>query len=367
MLSSRLLATSSRVAASFFARTTISPPQKPITIPSNIKPKSVLILSTPQNLPNSIESAISLHENQDLQVVVAGVERMVPNGAANGVSELWMDDFMKFENPTLLSDKDKPEPLRASDGIHPVGAKVNWKLIDSSINLNIQGVELGLNLANTAFYTNLLSTLFFFQPKGLGELSTFSGQTLCGLLVVLPELLANLKKKSVHDNWTPLASDESEELLVTNCTGNLLKGLNNLPASLFLEKNDKLMSIGSKDTKVYVKVTGNDGSKKRYEVIAGGGGWGAKADLLALSPEAQLKKGDRVEFFMVKPEDQGKGKIGLVSNQFLFECAPESKNYEEAQPTSQTVENLFGCGSEIGFVADGVNHKSPGESLSLAF
>lgn len=367
MILSRLLATSSRAAAAFFARTTVSPPQKLITIPNNIKPKSVLILATPQNLSNLIESAISLHQNENLQVVVAGVERIVPNGASNGVSELWMDDLMSIENPVLLSDKDKPEPLRVSDGVHPVGAKVNWKLLDSSLNLNIQGIQLGINLANTAFYTNLLSTLFFFQPKGLGEVSSFSGQTLCGLLVVLPELLTDLKEVSVHDNWTPLASDGSEQLIVTNCTGNLLKGLNKLPASLFLEKNDKLMSIGSKDTKVHVKVSGKDGSKKRYEVIAGGGGWGAKADLLALSPEAQLNKGDRVEFFMVKPEDQGKVKTGLVSNQFLFECAPEAKTYEGSQPTNQTVENLFGCGSESGFVADGVNHKSPGESLSLAF
>lgn len=367
MLSVRLLATSSRAAAAFFARTVVSPPQKPISIPNTIIPKSVLILSTPQNLPNSIDSAISLHQNENLQVVVAGVERIVPNGATNGVSELWMDSLMDIKDPVLLSEKDKPEPLRVSDGVHPVGAKINWKLLESSLNLNIQGMELGITLANTAFYTNLLSTLFFLQPKGFSEeVSQFSGQTLCGLLVVLPELL-NKFKVSVHDNWTPLASDESEKLIVTNCTGNLLKGLNKLPASQFLEKNDKLMSIGSKDTKVHVKVSGKDGASKRFEVIAGGGGWGAKADLLALSPEAKLNKGDCVEFFMVKPEDQDKVKTGLASNQFLFECAPEAKTYENNPPTSQTVENLFGCGSENGFVADGVNHKSPGESLSLGF
>lgn len=315
----------------------------------------------------TIEKAISIFQKDKLQVVVAGVERVVPNGASNGVSELWMDEPMVISDATLLSEKDKSEPLRASDGVHPVGAKVQWKMVESRLKLNIQKSNLDIALANTAFYNSLLSTLFFFQPEEIEASSTYSGQTLCHLQVTLPELLTSLREASIYDNWTALSNNDLEKLLVTNCTGNLLKGINKLPASLFLESNKKLMSIGSKETKVYAKLHQKDGSVNRYEVIAGGGGWGAKADLLALSPEAKLNRGDRVEFFMVKPEDQGKMSTGLVSNQFLFECSPEARYYSESEPSFQIVDNLFGCGSENGFVANGVSHKSPGESLSLVY
>lgn len=361
----RLLATSTRRAA-FFARTTVAPNGKPITLPQNFASKSVLILATPQNLASTIESAISLHQDEKLQVVVAGVERIVPNGESDGISELWMDSRMELEDPILLSEKDRPEPLRVSDGVHPVGAKVNWKHVDAALKMKILDVDITMKLANTAFYTNLLSTLFYFEPEQKDDVLLHSGETLCSLLISLPNIRPSLSLASVYDNWTSLKTSD-EPLLVTKCTGNLLKGINKKPASLFLEQNDKLMSLSSRETKVYVKVFERDGATKRYEVIAGGGGWGAKADLLAISPDAKLQVGDRVEFFMVAPQDQGKMRSGVVSNQFLFECAPAASCYDSSQKSSQAIDNLFGCGSESGFVAGGVNHKSPGESLSLPF
>lgn len=361
----RRLATSITPSAAFFARTTVAP-STPISIPLNLQPKSVLILATPQNLSATIESAINLNQNENLQVVVAGVERVVPNGVDNGVSELWMNELMKIGDSVLLSEKDKPAPLRESDGVHPVGAKVNWKNVKASLELNLKEMSLSLPLANTAFYTSLLSTLFYFQPKELVTAGSSVGQTLCGLTVTLPNLEPLLNKATIYDNWTALSTSE-EPLVVTKCTGNLLKGVNKLPASLFLEKNTKLMSLASKETKVYVKIYDKLGVCKRYEVIAGGGGWGAKADLLALSPEAKLSIGDRVEFFMVAPQDQGKMNTAVVSNQFLFECAAEAKAYGEKSLSTQTVENLFGCGSESGFVAANVQHTSPGESLSMSY
>lgn len=367
MLFYRLLASSIRSGASFFARTTISPTSNLIIPPSTLSPKSVIILATPQNIPAVIESAILLTRNQKLQVVVAGVERVVPNGVSNGISELWMDDRMKIGRLTLLCEKDKAEPLRVSDGVNPVSAKVNWKNLDASLELDIQDTQICMALANTAFYTNLLSTLFFLDREATEN--THSGQTLCGLQVVLPALQTNFEEATIHDNWTPLGTlgNDGVQLVVTSCAGNLLKRVNQLPASLFLENNKTLMSVGSKDTKVYVKVHGKKGPIKRYEVIAGGGGWGARADLLALSPEAKLNKGDRVEFFMVRPGNQTKMRPGVISNQFLFECVEEANTYGEDRLSTQRVDNLFGCGSERGFVSGSVNHKSPGESLLLRF
>lgn len=355
----RRMATSLAARAAYIARTTRVPSQ-PIRVPPGFKLRSVLIFATPQNLSMSIEAAISLHESEKLQVVLAGVERVVPHGASNGISELWMDDVMRIELPFLLSERDKREPPRVSDGVNPVGAKVNWKQVDASLDLHVQGTHVHMLLANTVFWTSLPSTLFFFESG-----SAHSGQTLCRLLVTLPPLVPEPKGASLRDHWTPLDTDAP--LLVTKCIGNLLKGLNGRSAALFLEQNTQLMSMASKDVKVCVKVFGADGVSKRYEVIAGGGGWGAKADLLALLPEAQLSVGDRIKFYMIPPGDMDGTVAEPVRDQIRFECVADATTYGETDVATQTDDNLFGCGSERGFVAAGVNHKIPGDSLSMSF
>lgn len=302
-----------------------------------------------------------------MQVVVAGVDSVVPNGVRNGLSELWMDDYMDISSSVHLNQKDL-KTVRDADGVSLVSARENWKSINAVLRLGVAPEQtLDLSLANTAFSTNTLATLFYFQPKQLqgkdGDKNM--GETLCELTVNLPPLEPALSPPQSIDRWTSLS--EGDNLVITECTGNLVKKINTLPAAKFLEHNEALMSIKSKDTKVYVKVHQKTGTKK-YEVIAGGGGWGVKADLLAISPEAKLKKGDRLEFFMVTPEDRFLGfRAAVVSNQILFECTPEATQYEEAPKAEQLVDNLFGCGCEHGFLHNGVNCKSPGESLSFKF
>ncbi|GEQ69321.1 hypothetical protein JCM33374_g2992 [Metschnikowia sp. JCM 33374] len=369
----RKLTTSSASKAAFLARTTVAPQMARCPeLPTSFVPRSALFLSTPQNLPKMIENAITLHTQKGLQVVVAGVDRTVPNGASNGVSELWLEAPMKIGRSALLSAKDASPPLRESDGINPVGAKVHWKNIQGILHLDIQGNRIDVSLANTAFATGTLTTLFYFDKSDDGAAhqphSDNMGQTLSSLHVKLPQLTPALKPPVSSDRWTPLTDDDS--LIITKCTGNLVKGINGHPAAQYLEKNNKLMSIASKETKVYVKVFSNHSGTqpKKYEVIAGGGGWGAKADLLAISPEAKLAKGDRLEFYMVTPSDRfSQQTAAVVSQQVLFECAPEATRYEEHVSSSQTVEHLFGGGSEMGFAVNGVNYRSPGESISFAY
>ncbi|KAF3986378.1 hypothetical protein FT663_04201 [Candidozyma haemuli var. vulneris] len=367
--STRGFSTSKTSPAAFFARTRIAPNlNTTLSPPQSLNAKALLILATPTSLPVAIENAISLHQIAKTQVVVAGVDSVVPNGVRSGLSELWLDEYMDISDSVHLNEKDHKQPLRESDGVHAVGARENWKTIDASLKVQVtEGETVDLSLANTAFATNTLATLFYFQPKELQEVTKDKnmGETLCELTVKLPALAPALSRPQSMDRWTPLG--EGDNLEITECTGNLVKKINTVPAAKFLENNDDLMSIKSKDTKVYVKVHQKDGIKK-YEVIAGGGGWGAKADLLAISPEAKLKKGDKLEFFMITPEDRFKGfKTQVVSNQFLFECTPEATKYEEAVKSEQSVDNLFGCGCEHGFLHNGINCKSPGEALSFRF
>ncbi|OBA23985.1 hypothetical protein METBIDRAFT_36519 [Metschnikowia bicuspidata var. bicuspidata NRRL YB-4993] len=369
----RRIATAASDGAAFVARTVVAPPGDALLpVPAGLAARSALFLATPQNLAATIENAILLHQHMGLQVVVAGVDRTVPHAAASGVSQLWMDAPMKIGRSTLLADSDPPPAVRESDGIHPVGAKVPWRSAAGSLCLDVAGHRIDLELANTAFATSTLTTLFYFQKRDAAATSAgdHMGQTLSALHVTLPRLAPALRAPVAHDRWTPLT--DSEHLVVSGCTGNLVKAINGQPAARFLEQNARLMREASKDTKVYVKVYGAGAGAAappaRHEVIAGGGGWGAKAGLLALSPGAHVRTGDRVEFFMVTPADRFRRLAAAVApRQFLFECAPEATQYADLAGASRTVEHLFGASSEAGFVADGLSHTSAGETLSFAF
>lgn len=364
MLFFRNFHSSSKALAQFVARTTILPKSgASIQVPTSFTPKSVVLLSTPQNLPTVIENAIGFYQFANLQVLVAGVDAVAPNGARNGVSELWLDEYLEFSKSVNLKEKDKAAPLRESDGVHVVGAKTHWKQIDASLRLFLDEKRLDLSLANTAFSTNTLATLFFFQPKELQEKhkDPNMGETLCELTAKLPPL--DLNEPSSHDRWTKLTE---EELIVTKFTGNLVKQINHKSAASVLEQNKKLMSLASKDTKVYVKQIRDEISKK-FEVIAGGGGWGAKADLLAILPEIELQLGDKLEFYMVSPEDRFSDmKSEDVHRKLRFECVPETTTYGGGEMPHREVE-VFGCGCESGFKLDGLNHASPGEIVEFPY
>lgn len=343
--------------ASFWARTHV-PSASTITAPTHFTPKSVILLATPQNLPVAIEHAISFYQMAQLQVVVAGVDSVVPNGVRGGISELWLDQHMGISGSV---------PLDAKDGRKP-GA--NWKTIDAFLDIGIATNSIRLSLANTAFATNKLATLFYFQPPQLQKVSGDAnmGETLLELRIDLPPLNPSLLTPKSADRWTAL-HDKDHHLSVTDCTGNLIKKINNAPAAKFLEQNDALMSLASKDTKVYVKLY-QDGVVKKYEVIAGGGGWGAKADILAISPEANIRKGDAIEFFMLTPTDRyATASMGTaaVSPQIRFECIPEETNYNSPQFSHQELNDVFGCGCESGFTVDNINYRSAGESFSYTW
>lgn len=350
-------------------RSTINPRNNDL-IPPDISPKSVILLSTSSQIVNTTEKSINLFQKYGLQVIVAGVDTVV--GEKNGLSELWLDEYVTIENSVLLEEKDaKKKELRRSDGIHIVTARENWRKIESSFNISLnQTNKLKLALANTIFQTTNLVTLFYFQPSSIKQGQNHSGQTLCDLSVALPEI--SLTRVESFDKWTPLYDESDGEFLVSNCTGNLIKGINKKPAAKFLETNERLMSIASKETKVYVKIyKPGSSSPQKFEVIAGGGGWGAKADMIALSPDAKPTVGDRIEFFMLTPRDrynrekaiEEKGLISCLN----FECNHEDVNYEEEEESVERIvlEGTFGGGAEEGFEYNEVNFKSPGERVKI--
>ncbi|KAK6894639.1 hypothetical protein K6H09_002347 [Candida tropicalis] len=295
---------------SYLTKTTINPNDFQLKKPTHFIPKSLLVLSTPNNLPQVIEDSIKFHQDpslSDLQLVVAGVDTVVPYSHRNGVSELWMNQPIKIGQSLLLEDRDDlNKPPRESDGLNIVVAKKNWKNIESNLNIKLRNdMNLNLNLANTVFSTGSIITLFYFshinnQKGGINH----SGQHLCDLQIELPR---GVVPRHSH----------------------------------------------------------------AFKVIAGGGGWGAKADIIALSPEAKLENGSEIQFYMVTPEDRylnrhDDGNVDKYVNSFTFTNSYEQTGYEDHQSEEQKVyENVFGCGSEHGFFFNGIKHNSPGESITL--
>ncbi|KAI5956556.1 hypothetical protein KGF54_001031 [Candida jiufengensis] len=356
--------------AQFYAKSIINPIDYKLKFPTKFIPKSVLVFSTPTNLPQIIQDSIDLFQNEQLQVIVAGIDTMIPYSHRNGVSELWLDQPIKIGASTLLEEKDKlNEPPRESDGLNPVTARKNWKNISGSLNIKLKNeMDASISLANTVFSTGSIITLFYFDPI---LKVAHSGEHLCDLDIELPRgVVPTHSSVLIEDKWTPLYPGESFK--VTGCAGNLLKTIEQKPAAKFLENNDKLMSLGSKETEVYVKLRKHGNSLvERFKVTAGGGGWGVKADLIALSPEAKPKKGDEVEFFMVTPDDRylskhNDGNISKFQNSIAFARSYEEINFNEFEEEKEHVfENVFGCGSEHGFVFNGVKHDSPGEAIYI--
>ncbi|KAI5957824.1 hypothetical protein KGF57_003091 [Candida theae] len=352
----------------FHARYTINPLSFKLQPPTKFTPQSVVIFSTPTNLPQVIEDVIELHQQINLQVVVAGIDSMAPLSARNGVSELWLDRRLKIGNSLLLEERDdlnKPPP--ESDGINPVSARKNWKNIQGHLSLGLRHeMDAKISLANTVFSTGSILTLFYFDSESNG--AHHSGQHLCELEVALPRgIVPNHATAKIEDRWTPLYP--GKQFKITNCVGNLLKSIERNPAAKYLENNDKLMSLASKDTEVFVKLRKRGSTAvERFKVTAGGGGWGAKADIIALSPEAKPERGDEVEFFMVTPKDRFVKREGDALEKFdhtlAFISSFEETDYDGSTgEESEKVYDTFGCGSELGFYFNGVKHHSPGETV----
>ncbi|CAN3374752.1 hypothetical protein DIURU_002266 [Diutina rugosa] len=369
------------------SRTTISPSKGySLRAPTDFAPKSVVVFSTPQNIKHVIMESVESMK-QGVQVVVAGVDT-VPGNQRNGVSELWMDEPLKighFKELDLAEQYPEQqvhthngevcmsghshqhqhqhthggEPCSGSHshGEEPAANSYNWSKPDGSITINIGTTHTTLALANTLFATQFANTMFFLE-KGHPK----QGQVLSELEITLP-----FQKSTtvVHDEWEPLFDGKKME--ITSVAGNLLKQVDGQSCAGLLQGNDRLMSAG-KESEVYVKIFPKDGSEpQRFKCIASGGAWGAKKDIVALNPEAQPQRGDKVSFYVLSPEKKAvppteSKHFGVIS----FECSPEQQSFDPPKQPEQTLTHVFGAGSEQGFVTNGIIHESSGETVVIA-
>lgn len=370
--------------------------------------KSLMVLCTPPQLNNVISELSNLNKsNKDLKILAACVDSINQNSDA--ISEVWFDKYFEI-NPksiVLLEDRDDLNtPPRESDGVVPVRASKHWKAIESELKINLSDkYEIKLSLANTVFINSELTTMFYLLSEKENNnklLENIQGQNLCELEVNLPiefkdeinniEYFDGLKKVNLVDK------DNEDGLFITSFKGNLIKSINDKPASSFLENSEELMS--SKASRVFFQLTSTDNTiktksatnnksiqdihmKEKYEVIAGGGGWSIKGSYLALDPKCKdrLKLGSKVACF-IEPKEKianmrysNEGNTVYETNEKLIsiECSKslEDLNYQShnngSNNNSKEIvrDGFLSFGSEKGFTFNGIGHTSHGETIVL--
>ncbi|CAH2351147.1 hypothetical protein CLIB1423_03S00386 [[Candida] railenensis] len=388
-LGRRGLATS--LVCSNYAKTTLNPESYKLLVQQSDVRAGILFV-TPSLLPTIIGKCSEFHKgNPGIQLIVAGVDSLL-DSRRNGVSELWLNNSIDVREAKLLQSGSKKTEPRESDGINIVSAKENWKLSESQLQISVdEDIEISISLANTLFSTGYMSTLFV-----LDEGKEYSGEALQNLSIgvkTVKESGSSSRLVETKDNWTPLYeySATSDPLIITKSIGNLVKEINGKSASSYLQDNEKLMSIGSKDTQVYVKLfqKSNSSFAERFEVIAGGGGWGAKASTIVISPTATFAEGDRLEFYMLTPTDRfNKGNIikerekkdekveqeveehkNLSNGSIVakLECSYEQTTYDSDEDIKamEIFEGVLSAGSESGYKLNGVQHVSAGEQTRI--
>lgn len=353
----RLFSVSCRNYVQILARSTLNTSNVSLSIPTSFAPKSLLLTATPSVLPQLFSTIEDIH-SKGVQVVVAGVDT-IPLNSRSGVSELWLDEKLGIN-----TKHNSHSHSHSHTDISTIHTNNNWESTKGLLALKINdNAVVEMQLASTLFSTGHDHTLFYLDDSRSG-----SGELVSHLEVSLPSGVVEVADVVYSDRWTPLY--EGQTFTITNCVGNLVKQVDKKSASSYLEKNNLLMDLGSKDTQVYVKIHKKADQYKtvlRYEIIAGGGGWGAKAEMLALTPHADIAKGDRIEFFMLTPTDRFISEPATqdLNNNMVFECSHEELSYSTGVTGEVTTVSSFGCGSEKGFKYKGVAHASSGEKLSF--
>ncbi|QNQ01253.1 Hypothetical protein YALI2_F00798g [Yarrowia lipolytica] len=328
--------------------------------------KSLFLTATAQYATNLVSTTEKIQsEHPDIQIVAAAVDTVGPSCSRDGLSAVWFDRKMTFKDTVSMEGHEDPgSPLSDSRGLS-VG-RTNWTTQTSLLSVSFGATNVVMPLANTLFTSGSQSTLFF-SDRHSNDVN--NGHNLAAIAVNLPfESAAELKKT---DNWTPaleLFDYKNETQTITQCRENLIKEINGLPASSFLQNCPTLVANPSKDTLVFATL-GDD----TFKVIAGGGGWGNRASMLVLDPGAKLKKGKEVKFKAVfhpsmfplndKPdwlnEELPMVTIQECKTSVCFQCSPIVEELVEEKP--KVMENMLAYGSESGFLIDELKHEIPNE------
>ncbi|ODV61177.1 ribosome biogenesis protein NOP53 [Ascoidea rubescens DSM 1968] len=296
------------------------------------EPKSLVLATTPNNCNEMIDIVDKIQKQfNDLSVFLVTVDSIGNKfKIRNGISELWLEEDIEIEKSELLHSG---IPTDVDSGvieeINYNRNEIKWKSIENYYKIEIpilmneksrfvKNLNIQSYLSNTLFNNGEIVTMFYMlSPKKIEQVEekqkNNSNKFLSYLSIKLPVLRPKaINNKLIYHFKLLEEIPINYRMVITNCKNNLLKEINNEAASLFLQNNETIKKIQTKEFRIFATVVrknnkiGEENNLKvfdeRYEVIAGGGEWGDKANILVLSPEAELEEGDELKFWMLDPK-----------------------------------------------------------------
>ncbi|KAK9245501.1 hypothetical protein V1506DRAFT_553800 [Lipomyces tetrasporus] len=347
-------------------------------------PASLLLIATPQ-YANELYSAVA-EKSHPFSVYGAVVDVVPPGGKRDGISYLWTSQpiTVNHSNSTSLSvarskgthshrDQDgRVDPAARGRYVSKGGQQWVLNKLYLSLAFNDGAKNVRIQSASTIFETGVEGILAA-REAGTAEPELYGTMELNIPLNISFEEPERTPVLEVLENKSVLEG-ESATMYVTSKRDNIIKTINgraassfleaSLAASLFLEAPPPMDTpLRSKDAEyqknrsVYAVLD----DKARHKVIAGGGGWGARAGMLVLDPEAEIREGEKIQFLVStnKVQDELDSEFDIGDDQkgkLFFECVAPVQILDDVEENSTrsaeiALEDIFGAGSENQFFA----------------
>ncbi|ODV86711.1 hypothetical protein CANARDRAFT_174772 [[Candida] arabinofermentans NRRL YB-2248] len=352
-------------------------------INNNHEFKSLFVISTPKQVNNSIESILKLNKLQPkLQIIFICLDSII--GSRNAISELWLNEriiIKSFEKSTNdINSSSKSTTKKESYDLSPSRMDKRWNDLNTNeqkIDIEFENdVNVSFSLSNTLFVNGLINTCFIYEYDDKFLNNDINFENLSNISIKIPELkLDTIDKISYFNKLKKLNMSEEPdmEFKITSFEGNLIKTINDKPASQYLIENKEIQK-SKKD--LFFKLSQKDNESSYFKIIAGGLGWGEKAGYIAIDPivtKLNLNKETKVELYQhdeMKVYDYEKEIYGSESDSdkkgVLFECTELETGYDnkvEEEEEERSVEGMVGMGSERGFKLNKKWQKSNGENI----
>ncbi|KAK9479316.1 hypothetical protein V1514DRAFT_328310 [Lipomyces japonicus] len=352
--------------ASGYAMGTIVRPGKDvfaqgIQLPSEFKPGSLLLVSTPQ-YADELYATVAAGNSTKYSVYGAVVDA-VTAGTRDGVSFLWTEKPIavnESRSVTLAAARQQRQvenhrhehdsPYEARGRFVAKGGS-QWRMERHFFSILFGSTsQVRVQAASTLLATGVEAVLVGNQTGADNGAVLYAS---LDLEVPVDVKFSNANDVSRRPRPVNQHGKASADLIVTAYKDNVIRTINHEPASKFLAS---LETSTDKEVAVYAVVDG-DRDGQRYKVIAGGGQWGARSGMLVLDPahgEPVLHANSRIDFEVADTSsspstwpplpEPGRVYVEVVAREEHINNNAHFSSFSSS--SSSTVTSAFGCGSE---------------------
>lgn len=296
------------------------------------EPRSLLCLANSRNIQKATDGVLSIQRKYpSLQIILGCVDSV----HQDMISEVWFDKEMKILSGEVLE----------------IEGRRNTE-IETDLSLHFENLRVKLGLLESFGFNDYSYTLFY---KPLGQNFAPPLAKLDVQLPIIPSSTTTFTSLVPISDW--LGIDEHLD--------NVIKKISKKPASSMLIDSLKSSSLISdkETTRIFAEVRGPEHSSNIYEIIAGGGEYGSKSEMLVF--EDFKAQGNSLECrFLVSDTRKSaavEGMKGLVVEQIHDENRVVDKEED------LIVDGAVRIGSTKGFELDGVNFKAVNDLVNVKF